>query len=153
IPLARIATACVTGLVGILPFLIWRRVVPYRWRMLAGLLLALWPGQVFFAGVVVQDNWILPPMVALACLAVGRSRDSEEPGRPLLAGALYAASFAIRQEMLIVLLPLAIAAGVSPRGSRRRGRDVAVLLAVSAAVLLLLGFQRREATGRFSVTT
>lgn len=153
LPLARIATACATGLVGILPFLIWRGVVPYRWRLLAGALLAVWPGQIFFAGVVVQDNWVLLPMVALAALAVRRIRGSGEPGRPLLSGALFAACFAIRQEMLIVLLPLAAAAGVSRRATQRTRRDAAVLLGVTAVALFLLGLQRREATGRFALTT
>ena len=153
IPLARLATAWATGLVGLIPLLMWRRILPWRWRLLAGALLALWPGQIFFAGVVVQDNWILPPMVALACLAVRRLRDPDEAGKPLLAGVLYAICFAIRQEMAIVLLPLAIAAGVSRRASNHRRRDAAVLLAVVAVAFLLLGLQRREATGRFSVTT
>ncbi|HKD19197.1 MAG TPA: hypothetical protein VKG23_15195 [Thermoanaerobaculia bacterium] len=153
LPLARIATACATGLVGLIPFLIWRKVLPFRWRLLAGILFALWPGQIFFAGVVVQDNWLLPPMVALACLAVRRLRSAEEPGRPLVAGLLYAACFAIRQEMLIVLLPLAVPAGVSRRGASRTRRDAALLAGVTAVSLLLLGLQRREATGRFAVTT
>ena len=34
------------------------------WR---ALLLALWPGQIFFSGVVAQENWDLLPVVALAC--------------------------------------------------------------------------------------
>jgi hypothetical protein len=153
IPAARIATACVTGLVGLIPFLMWRRLLAFRWRLLAGTLLALWPGHICFAGVVAQDNWLLPPMVALACLAVRRLRSRGEAGRPWLAGTLYAACFAIRQEMLIVLLPLAIAAGVSKRGSRRATRNAAALAAIVVVALLLLGWQRRAATGRFALTT
>ena len=92
-------------------------------------------------------------MIALACLAVRRLRSPGEAGRPLLAGVLYATCFAIRQEMLIVLLPLAIAAGVSKRGSSRATRNAATLAAIVVAALLLLGLQRRAATGRFGLTT
>ena len=45
---ARTATAVLTGLAGLVPFLLWRPFLSFRSRLLAGLLLALWPGQVFF---------------------------------------------------------------------------------------------------------
>ena len=110
---ARLATAFACGLLPILPFLIWRGVLPFWVRLLAGASLALWPGQVFFSGVVAQDNWVLLPTVALAALAV-RSLLSSEPARPVSAGLLFAAGVAMRQEMLIVLLPLVLTiAGVT----------------------------------------
>ena len=93
---ARLATAVVCGLVPLLPFALWRGVVSFRVRLLAGVLLALWPGQVFFSGVVAQDNWVLPPTVALACLAA-RALLAGGRGRPVLAGLLYALAAAMRQ--------------------------------------------------------
>src|SRR6185295_13421760 len=81
---ARLATAFACGLLPVLPFLIWRGVLPFWVRLLAGASLALWPGQILFSGVVAQDNWVLPPAIALAALAV-RSLVSNKPSRPLTA--------------------------------------------------------------------
>ncbi len=67
---ARWATAILTGLVPIFPYTIWHGVLSMRARILAGLFLALWPGQIFFSGVVAQDNWVLIPTIALSSLAV-----------------------------------------------------------------------------------
>ena len=150
---ARIATAAVTGVTGLAPFLLWRRVLAFRARLFAGLLLALWPGQVFFSGVVAQENWALLPAVALACLGVRGVRRPDLPPHPIAAGLLYAAASGIRQEMLVVLLPLVLpAAGAWPsRGLRIRRL---ALLALAAGVpLLLLAAERRAASGRFALTT
>jgi hypothetical protein len=76
---ARLATAIVCGLLPLLPFLLWRRVLPLGARAAAGFLLALWPGQVIFSGVVAQDDWVLLPTVALGALMV----------RALVAGRRY----------------------------------------------------------------
>jgi hypothetical protein len=150
---ARTATAVATGLTGLAPFLVWRGVLGFRWRLFAGLLLALWPGQVFFSGVVAQENWAMAPAVALACLAVRGVRRPDRRAFPILAGLLYAAACAIRQELLVVLLPfLPFAAGAWPRrtGAVRR----LALLAIAAGVpLLLLAAERRAASGRFALTT
>jgi hypothetical protein len=150
---ARAATAVVTGLTGIIPFVLWRPSLALRWRLLAGLALALWPGQIFFSGVVAQENWALLPAVALACLGVRGVRIPHLRPRPVAAGLLYAAACAIRQELLIVLLPLVFpAAGVWPR--RTGALRPLLLLAVSAGVpLLLLAAERRAASGRFALTT
>lgn len=150
---ARTATAVVTGLTPLLPFLIWRPILAFRWRMAAGLVLALWPGQIFFSGVVAQDNWVLVPVVALAALSVRALRESGPRGSPIAAGLLLAAATAIRQEMLVVmLLPALAAAGLGRGGGQRAAR--AVRFAAAAAVpLLLLAAQRDAATGRFAVTT
>jgi len=153
VPLARFATAFVSGLLGLFPFLIWRPVLAFRWRLLAGTLLALWPSQILFSGVVVQDNWVLAPMIALACVAVRRLRTPEGIGRPVLTALLFVACFAIRQEMLVALAPLAIAAGISGRASGRQARDIATLLVVLGLFTVLLCIQRRQATGRFTIAT
>ncbi len=150
---ARFATALLTGLLGLVPFLIWRGVVAFRWRLLAGLLLALWPGQIVFSGVVVQDNWVLLPMVSLACLAVRRLRSPFGRDRPLISALLFVVCIAIRQEMLVALLPLAIAAGISNSASRRRARDIATMAAALVTFTALLCFQRWQATGRFTLAT
>ncbi|MGE5278850.1 MAG: hypothetical protein ACM3SU_17805 [Acidobacteriota bacterium] len=148
---ARDATAIVTGLLGLLPFLLWRGVISVRLRFLAGLLLALWPGQVFFSGVVAQDNWVLFPTVALACLAVRASVDRLGRCDPIASGLLFAGAVAIRQEMLAVLLPLALAASLAPG---KRLRASAIRLALAAVLpLLMLAWQRHAATGRFALTT
>jgi len=148
---ARTATAVATGAVCVLPFLAWRGVFSFRVRILAGLLLAVWPGQLFFSPVVAQDNWVLLSLVGLAVLAprvLGTGRAS-----PVLAAVLWTASAAIRQEMLLVALPLAAAsAGLWP--GRRVRRD-ATFRFVAASVLLLscLGVLRARATGDFSLST
>jgi len=148
---ARVATAVATGLVPGLPFALWRGVLPFRVRLLAAGALALWPGQIAFSGVVAQDNWVLLPVVALAALAVrcvlaGR-------GHPVAAGLLYALGVAIRQEMLIVLLPLLAAASLGSWRADRLRRALLPCLLAAGVPLLLLAFQRQAATGRFAVTT
>lgn len=151
---ARTATAAATGLLGVLPFLIWRPVLAYRWRLLAGLLLTLWPGQVLFSGIVTQDNWVLLPGVALCALAARTLRDETDTGRPGLATLLFLTAVAIRQEMLVVLcLPwLASAAGRS-RSPRRVTTNLALAAALSGIGILALCEQRYLATGRFTIAT
>ncbi len=149
---ARHATAVLTGLLPLLPFLLWRGILSFSGRVLAGLLLALWPGQIFFSGVVAQENWALLPTVALGALAVRVVR-GPEAGRPIWAGLLLAVAAAFRQELLLILLPAALAAaGLFRRDGARLRRAAA--FAVSAAVpLLALAYQRYAASGRFAITT
>jgi len=147
--LARLATVVICGLLPILPFLIWRNVLPFWLRLLAGTALALWPGQIMFSGVVAQDNWVLLPVVALGSLAVrslaGGSR------APIAAGLLLAAGTAMRQEMLVALLPLFVAAA----GFRFRAGWRPITAAVLAAVLPLaaLAAYRGITTGRYTLST
>lgn len=151
---ARVATAIVCGLLPLLPFAIWRGAVPWGARFAAGASLALWPGQILFSGVVAQDNWVLLPLTALACFA---ARPFFAPGRerPVVAGLLFAAGVSVRQEMLVVLLPLLLgAAGLFVSGpARRKGRALAVAFVAAAIPLLLLAAQRQLATGRFALTS
>ncbi len=145
---ARVATAIVSGLTPVLPFLLWRPILAYRWRMLAGLLLALWPGQVFFSSVVAQENWVLLPSIALACLGVRALREGGDRGYPVAAGVLLAVSAGIRQEMLVVLLPLAL-----PAAGGLRWRRVLPFALAAGVPLLVLAVERRAASGRFALTT
>ncbi len=151
---ARLATALATGLLPLLPFFLWRPILGLRWRLLAGALLALWPGQIFFSGVVAQENWALLPTVALGALAVRvvRAPGGSASPLPIIAGLLLAAAVAFRQEMLVVLLPAAIAAaGLLQKGGRWRR---AVWFGVSAGLCLAaLAWQRQAASGRFALTT
>lgn len=146
---ARLATALVCGLLPIVPFLIWRGVLPLWVRLVAGASLALWPGQILFSGVVAQDNWVLLPSVALGALAV-RSRLSNEPSRLVAAGLLLGAGAAMRQEMAVVLLPLfLVAARVDLRIAWKRA--VAASLAAGLPLLALAAY-RDAATGRFALS-
>jgi hypothetical protein len=152
IAVARTATAVSTGLLPLFPFLLWRPAVELRWRLFAGGLLALWPGQVFFSGVVAQENWVLLPTVALASLAAGRLLGSG-PARPVVAGLLYAGAAAIRQEMAFALLPVLIPAAFDGAAGQGRRRGAARLGVTLAAALAALAAQRLLATGRLAVTT
>jgi hypothetical protein len=150
---ARLATAVATGLLPGLPYLLWRGVQP-RWvRLLAGGLLALWPGQILFSSVVAQDNWVLLPAVALGALAV-RSVAGRR-GHPVAAGLLYALGVAFRQEMLVALVPLMLAAALGVRGTSpwRWRRALLVCALTFSGPLLLLALQRQAASGRFALTT
>jgi hypothetical protein len=152
---ARHATAGLTGLLPLLPFFLWRGVVSLPWRFVTGLLLALWPGQIFFSGVVAQENWALVPAVALGALAVRVVRASGKPAHPLAAGLLLATSAAFRQEMLVVLLPAALAAAglLRRRQHAARLRRTAWLVVSAGVALLALALPRQAASGRFAITT
>jgi hypothetical protein len=153
---ARLSTAVATGLLPLFPLTLWRGALPWRVRLLAGGMLALWPGQIFFSGVVAQDNWVLLPAVALACLAVRavcRGASGAGSGHPVAAGLLYALGVAFRQEMLVALLPPLLAA-VFGSPWRARWRRSLLLGALAAGVpLLLIALQRQAATGRFALST
>ena len=148
--LARLATAIVTGLMALPPLVIWRGVFPLWIRFLCGAALALWPGQILFCGVVAQDNWILLPSVALAALAI-RALRSGKCTAPILAGLLFVAVVAIRQEMLAILLPLLL---VSARVDLRAGwsRSARAILTAALALVALAAY-RQAATGRFTLST
>jgi hypothetical protein len=148
VPTARVATALLTGLTPILPFWIWRRIFPLRTRLVAASLLALWPGQILFSGVVAQDNWILPVAVALGALAVR----SQVNGRSYSwqAGLLLAGGTALRQEMLIPLFPLALASALGhSKGAWRR--PTAIMILGAGSLLGLVAVHRGLATGRYTV--
>jgi hypothetical protein len=147
---ARAATAIACGLVPILPFVIWRRVWPLWIRILTGVSLAIWPGQVFFSGVVAQDNWVIVPSVALGAVAVRSLRDGKRAS-PIIAGLLYAGAVSIRQEMLIPLAPLLAAAAALQRQGRWK-RATAAALAAGLPMLALAAY-RHAATGIFDLRT
>ena len=148
---ARTATAIATGLLPLIPFLVWRPVLAFRWRLLAGALLASWPGQIFFSGAPALDNWVMLPVIGLASLAVRRLLDPADEGHPVSSGLLYCAAFVIRQEMAVVLLPVLLCAAAARRPSGRMRRNLAVVAAIVAVAVLGVAVQRRAATGRFRI--
>jgi hypothetical protein len=148
---ARYTTAVVTGLAALSPFVIWRGAFRLPTRMASALLLGLWPGHVLFSGVVAQDNWILLPSMALGALGA-RSMVRNEAW-PLASAILFCAAGAIRQEMLIALLPLALAAAGAFDPSARRGRRLGVWAVATLAGLMALAGLRWAGSGRFSVGT
>jgi hypothetical protein len=149
---ARYATATVTGLAALCPFVLWRGAFPLRARFLASLLLALWPGHICGSGVVSQDNWVLLPTLALASLAA-RVLATGEPGWPIGAALLWAAAGVTRQEMLVVLAPVALAAaGLLGRG-RFRWRRFGLTAVVAALVLTAAAGLRWAGSGSFRLST
>ena len=97
-----------------------------------------------------QDTWVILPSVALAALAV-RALLSGDRAQPVIAGLLYAAGVVIRQEMLIVLFPLFLAAARMDLPIRWR-RAVAACLAAGLPLLALAAY-RQASTGRFALSS
>jgi len=147
--IARFATVTITGLAPLLPFLLWRGILSLRVRVLAGVLLALWPGQLMFSGAVAQDNWTIFPTIALGSLAVRALADGK-PAWPVTAGLMYAAAAAMRADMLLIL-PLLLAA-IRIDLYRTRVRQVAAGVLATIIGLLGLASYRYAASGRFALS-
>jgi hypothetical protein len=151
--LARYTTAVLTGIAAVLPLVIWRGVFPPRARWASTLLLALWPGHVVASGVVSQDNWALLPTIALAALAA-RVVASGDRGWPVASALLLVSAGAIRQEMLLALLPLALGAAGALRPRREwRARSLATGLLAGALALGLVAGLRWAGSGHFTLLT
>ncbi|AKC87223.1 hypothetical protein [Pseudoxanthomonas suwonensis] len=148
---ASTATAVVVSLLPVVPLVVLRGVLPLWTRLLAAGLIMLLPATTVFAGVVAQDNWVLLPALALACLATknayGRGR-----GRPVAAAVLWCLSLYIRQEMLVALLPLAILAAW-PFTGYPKARPLLVLASVSVVLMIGIAGQRYIASGDFSLNS
>ena len=149
--IGRWATAFSTGLVPVLPYILWKDVFRLRTRIFAALLLALWPGQILFSSVLAQDNWIIFPTVALSVLAV-RILVVKKDGSPILAALLYAVTVAIRQEMMIALLPATVIAILGGRAEKRI-RNFFIGSLIVGVVFAALILQRGLATSRYTLTT
>jgi hypothetical protein len=150
--IGRWATAISTGLVPVLPYILWKNVFRLRTRIFAALLLAFWPGQILFSSVLAQDNWILFSAVAISILAVGILTVKKINGSPVLAALLYAVTVAIRQEMLIALLPVAILAIMGGK-TEKYIRNLLIGGGIVAMAFIALTIQRGMATGRYTLTT
>ena len=150
--IGRWATAISTGLVPLIPYLLWKDVFHLRTRVFASLLLAVWPGQILFSSVVAQDNWIIFPTLTVVVLAVRNLVVKNQHGFPISAALFYAATVAIRQEMLIVLMPATIIAIMSI-GAKNRVRNLLIGALIVSIVFIALILQRGEATGRYTLKT
>ncbi|HUE99536.1 MAG TPA: hypothetical protein VMN99_09790 [Anaerolineales bacterium] len=150
--IARVATAFLTGLVPVLPYLLWKDIFPPRTRIIAALLLALWPSQILFSSVLAQDNWIIFPAVAITVLAVRVLVIKKEDGASVLSALLYSGTAAIRQEMMIVLLPTTVIALWG--GARKdRIRNVFMGAFIISIIFAALILQRGMATGLYTLST
>jgi len=147
----RWATVFATGLVPLVPYIIWRNVFTLRTRIMAALLLALWPGQIIFSGVFAQDNWIIFPTVALTTLTI-RILVLQERGFPVWAALLYGITVSIRQEMMIALLPVTIIAAIGVK-KQKWIANFTIGAFVTLIVFLLLVLQRGMATGRYALSS
>ncbi len=148
---ARWATAGISGLSAVLPFLIWRDIFSRRARILSGLLLALWPGQILFSGILAQDNWIIFPTIGLVSLTV-RVLVKQKRGYPIWASLFYFSAVAIRQEMLIILLPVTV---VTILGWQKEKwiRNFSIGAILTGILFSALIIQRGMATGRYALST
>src|SRR5215211_7902342 len=148
----RWTTAVITGLVPVLPYLMWKDVLPRRTRIVAAFFLALWPSQILFSSVLAQDNWIIFPTVTVLVLAVRVLIRNEGDGNPVLFALLYGLAGAIRQEMIFVLLPATLIA-IMGNGGKHRIRNFFVGIAIIGIVLAALIFQRGLATGSYTLSS
>lgn len=148
---ARWTLSMPCGMITLIPFLILRDVMSLRARVIISLLLSLWPGQIIFGGVILTDNLVMLPTIALACFTIraGVLRTCY----PIWSGAIFALAVCIRQETLITNIPLLIVPlGFTPLtiNSRRR---LFLGGAIILSFLVALAIVRWEATDRFAITT
>jgi hypothetical protein len=99
-----------------------------------------------------QDNWIIFPTVAISVLAVRALVVKKDDGTPFLAALLYAVTSAIRQEMIIALLPATLIA-IFGSVSKTRIRNVLVGALTISIIFIVLILQRGLATGFYTLTT
>ena len=149
---ARLATTTMLGLLPLLPLLLLRGVVSARGRLLIAVVLAFQPAQVVFSSVVAQDNWVMLPTVALACLMV-RNLWGRRGGYPIWAALLWCVAGYVREEMYLVALPLAIAACWPLADSRLKLKRILAFVGVAWLLLICIASQRYAATGNFSLMT
>jgi hypothetical protein len=148
---ARLATAAVVSLLPVVPLVVLRGVLPLWSRLLVAGILMLLPSHIVFSGVVAQDNWVQLPSLALACLAV-RNAYGEGRGYPVWSAILWCLALYVRQEMLVVLLPLAVLAAW-PISSNRGLRSFVAFAGIALALMLGVAGQRQAATGDFSLAS
>lgn len=149
--IARWASVIMAGVLPLIPLLVWKNVFTLRARLFSAILLALWPGQIIFSSVVAQDNWVLLPTLLLCALAV-RVMVQKSTGHPFLAAFLYGLALAIRQEMLIILLPVVIIAALGTN-SKKIIRNFLIAASMIAIFIAALVTQRGIATGKYSLST
>ena len=147
------ATAIVSGLISLAPYLIWKNVFPIPIRILGAILLGIWPAQVYYSNTLAQDNWVLLPAVTLAALSI-RTLAKPERTFPILGSILYALALSIRQDMLLVLLPLLFSTcfGTNFDIKQQWRAGIKSLIALSIALGFLI-VQRGVASGRYALSS
>lgn len=150
---ARMATAIMLGLLPLLPICMLRNALSPSARLLSGMLVAFFPALVIFSGVVAQDNWLMPPLLALACLAIRNCRIISAGGYPVWSAIFWCLAGFVRQEMFVVAFPIALLAAWPWNDSFRRLRVMSYFVCVSILLMLAIATQRYAATGDFSLTT
>lgn len=149
--IARAVTVLAMCAVPLIPLFMLRGVIADSARLLTVSLIALQPGLIVFSGVVAQDNWVQVPVTVLACLAVRATIKGRTS--PCVAAILWALSVFMRQEMLLVMAPLALAASWPSGRPSKRWANVATLLLMMGVLLTLIAGQRYMATGQFRITS
>jgi hypothetical protein len=149
---ARMTTAVMLGLLPLLPLLLLRNRVPWWGCFLVAVVISFQPALVIFSSVVAQDNWVMLPVVALACLAVCNLW-GDQKGYPVWAALLWCVAGYVREEMYLVALPLAIAACWPQADSGLRLRRALAFAGTAWLLLICIGMQRYAATGNFALTT
>jgi len=149
---ARMTTAIMLGLLPLFPLLLLRNRVPWWGCFLAAAIIAFQPALVIFSSVVAQDNWVMLPVIPLACLVV-RNLWGSRKGYPVWAALLWCVAGYIREEMFVAALPLAIAASWVPTDSGLRLKRTLAFAGTAWLLLICIGMQRHAATGNFALTT
>lgn len=149
---ARMTTAVMLGLLPVLPLLLLRNRIPWWGCFLAAAIIAFQPALVIFSSVVAQDNWVILPVLAVACLAA-RNLWGDRMGYPVWAALLWCFAGYIREEMYLATLPLALAACWPLADSGLRLKRVLAFVGTAWLLLICIGMQRHAATGNFALTT
>ena len=147
------STAVITGLVPLAPYVIWKNTFSWHVRIVAALLLGFWTSQVFFSNALAQDNWVLLPSIALGAFSI-RAMANPDRSFPISGAILYSIATAIRQDMLVVLLPLVVTAWIGRNTSLQHVWRASVKgLIVLGITLGFLVIQRGLATGRYALSS
>lgn len=168
---ARWTIAMTCGTIGLIPYAVLHGTITLRLRIIISILLGIWPGQVLFSGVILQDNLVILPTVALASLSVRASLLSRR--YPVWSATLFVLSGAIRQETLLTNIPtFLLSSGLLPVGkflfrkisSLRselqedlKKREIIPIIGYAAGILvaglLTVASLRWLGTGRFAFTS
>ncbi len=145
--LARWATATITGILPLLPWMVLRDCVSMPVRLLSAALLAFWPDLILTSGVVSSDNWVLFPVVTSVVVAT-RSWILRRSS-PILSAVLLALCTWIRPEMLLATMPFAaMACWADPV---RRQRNLLIGCLSLMGLLSAIAAQRQAGSGQFKL--
>lgn len=132
----------------------WRLFSP-RVGIVAGLIFALWPGNVYYTATLMSETFFDFALVAcLLLLVTGLSPDVRRRGCWLAAaGAAFGAAAMIKAEPLVLLPVLLAALATGLRGARSRARSMALFLLATALVIAPWVVRNYVHFGRVIVTS